>query len=271
MPAIQEKVGFIGVGAMGGAIARALVRQGVCEGSQLYLSDVRKEWAEGITRELRANLAEDNVSAARASDILILAVKPQTFPDVARTLQPALRSDQLVISILGGVRISTLEASLGDAPVVRVMPNILAEVGAAYSVYALGRNVSPDQATLTRTLLSSFGEAEAAEEKLLDAVTGLSGSGPGFAFVIMEALADGGVKAGLPRPLAIQLAAHTLLGSAKMLLETGEHPGALKDRVTSPAGTTIAGIAELEDAGIRSALIRAVDAAARRSAELSGK
>jgi pyrroline-5-carboxylate reductase len=194
------------------------------------------------------------------------------FPDVAVTLRPSLNPGKLVLSIMGGIRIAALERALGaELPIIRVMPNILAEVGEACSVYACGARVKPEDADLAHTLLTGFGDAERADEKLLDAVTGLSGSGPGFAFILIEALADGGVKAGLPRPLALKLAARTLLGSAKMLLETGKHPGELKDRVTSPAGTTIAGIAELEASGVRGALIRAVDAAAKRSAELSGE
>jgi pyrroline-5-carboxylate reductase len=272
MPVLTQKIAFIGTGAMGGAIARGLVARGVCAGDQLYLSDIRREWVEGIAEELGARVADDNLAAVRAADVLLLAVKPQVFPEVGLSLAPAVTSRHLVISIMGGVEVGTIERTLGEAvPVVRVMPNILAEVGAAYSVYAPGQHVTGEHRHIVEQLLGAVGEVEAADEKLLDAVTGLSGSGPGFVFVMMEALADGGVKAGLPRPLALKLAAHTLLGSAKMFLETGQHPGALKDKVTSPGGTTIAGIAEMEAGGVRSALIRAVDTAARRSRELSGQ
>lgn len=272
MPVLSQKIAFIGTGAMGGAIARGLVARGVCTGDQLYLSDIRREWVEGIAGELGAHVAEDNAAAIRAADVLLFAVKPQIFPEVGQELQPHVTANHLVVSIMGGVEVATIERTLGEGiPVVRVMPNILAEVGAAYSVYATGQRVTPEHREIVERLLGAVGEVEAADEKLLDAVTGLSGSGPGFAFVILEALADGGVKAGLPRPLALKLAAHTLLGSAKMHLENGQHPGELKDKVTSPGGTTIAGIAEMEAGGVRSALIRAVDAAARRSRELSGK
>jgi pyrroline-5-carboxylate reductase len=271
MSVLSQKIAFIGTGAMGSAIARGLVARGVCTGDQLYLSDIRREWVEGIAEELGARVADDNRAAVEAADVLLLAVKPQAFPEIGQGLQPYVTSRHLAVSIMGGVEVATIERALGEGvPVVRVMPNILAEVGAAYSVYSPGRHVTDEHRSVVERLLGAVGEVEAADEKLLDAVTGLSGSGPGFVFIMLEALADGGVKAGLPRPLALKLAAHTMLGSAKMYLETSKHPGELKDKVTSPGGTTIAGIAELEAGGVRSALIRAVDAAARRSRELSG-
>jgi pyrroline-5-carboxylate reductase len=257
---------------MGGAIARGLVARSICPPERILLSDIRREWVEGLAGELGARVAEDNVSAVRDAQIVLLCVKPQVFPLVGAELQPVLTPDHLVVSIMGGIETGTMERILGpEVPVVRVMPNILAAVGAAFSVYTVGKRVTPAHEETVKTLLGAVGEVEAADEKLMDAVTGLSGSGPGFVFVMMEALTDGGVKAGLPRALAQKLAAHTVLGSAKMWLETGKHPGELKDMVTSPGGTTIAGIAEMEAAGVRSGLIRAVDAAARRSRELSGK
>ncbi|MBW3622009.1 MAG: pyrroline-5-carboxylate reductase [Armatimonadetes bacterium] len=269
---LSQRIAFIGAGAMGSAIARGLVARGVCPPENLLLSDVRREWVEGIAGEIGARVAHDNVDAVKQADVILLAVKPQVFTDVAQILRPYVTPDHLVISIMGGIEIGTLEATLGEGiPVVRVMPNILAQVGAAYSVYSPGEHVTPEHEATVKALLGAVGEVEAAEEKLMDAVTGLSGSGPAFVFVMIEALADGGVKAGLSRPLALKLAAHTLFGAAKMWMETGKHPGELKDMVTSPAGTTIAGLAEMEAAGVRSGLIRTVDAAAKRSRELSGK
>jgi pyrroline-5-carboxylate reductase len=268
----DQIVAFIGAGAMGGAIARGLVARGVCPPEYLLLSDVRREWVEGLAQEIGARVAEDNAAAADSAQVLLLAVKPQVFPEVAAALKPHVTPGHLVVSIMGGVESGTIEGALGEGvPVVRVMPNILAQVGAAYSVYATGKHVTPEHEGVVKALLGAVGEVEAADEKLMDAVTGLSGSGPAFVFVMIEALADGGVKAGLSRPLAMKLAAHTVFGAAKMWMETGKHPGELKDMVTSPAGTTIAGLAEMEAAGVRSGLIRAVDAAAKRSKELSGK
>lgn len=272
MEKLTQTIAFIGAGAMGGAIARGLVAKGVCPPQNLLLSDVRREWVEGLAGEIGARVAEDNAAAVREAQVILLAVKPQVFPDVAPSLRPHLTPDRLVISIMGGIESGAIEAALGEGvPVVRVMPNILAQVGAAFSVYAVGTHVTSEHEATVTALLGAVGEVEKAEEKLMDAVTGLSGSGPAFAFVMIEALADGGVKAGLARPLALKLAAHTLFGAAKMWMETGRHPGELKDMVTSPAGTTIAGLAEMEAAGVRSGLIRAVTAAAQRSRELSGK
>ncbi len=268
----DSPVAFIGAGAMGGAIARGLVACGVCSPNRLLLSDLRREWVQGLAEELGARVTEDNPAAVAEARTILLCVKPQVFPDVGRELKPHLTPEHLVVSIMGGVELATLESALGDAiPVVRVMPNLPATVRAGFSVYATGPRVTPEHEAWTRTLLGAVGEVEAADEKLLDAVTGLSGSGPGYVFVMLEALADGGVKAGLPRALAMRLAAQTVLGAAKLVVESGQHPAALKDMVTSPGGTTIAGIAEMEAAGVRSGLIRAVEAATRRSRELGGR
>ncbi len=269
---LKQTVAFVGAGNMGTAIARELLARGVLLPDRLLLSDVRREHVEALAAELGCGVADSNRDAVARADILLLAVKPQNLLQVLEEVSEASRASQLVVSIAAGVSTAALEAGLpAGTPVIRVMPNLPCLVGEAMSVYAGGQAAGPEHLELARTLLTAVGRAAEAEEKLLDAVTGLSGSGPGFAFILIEALADGGVKMGLPRSLALELAAQTLLGSAKMVLESGMHPGALKDMVCSPGGTTIAGVAAMEESGVRAGLMRAVEAAARRSAELAPK
>jgi pyrroline-5-carboxylate reductase len=180
-----------------------------------------------------------------------------------------MSADKLVISIVTGIRGETLSAGLGACRIIRVVPNTPCLVGESASAYSLGANATADDGKLVANLLGSVGMAIQVDEKLLDAVTGLAGSGPAFVYLAIEALADGGVRAGLPRDIALRLASQTVKGAAEMVLKTGDHPGVLKDRVTSPGGTTIAGLQALETAGVRGAYISAVEAAARRAAELS--
>jgi pyrroline-5-carboxylate reductase len=208
-----------------------------------------------------------------ASDLLVLAVKPQAMESVLEEISGKVTPQQhLVISIAAGVPLSRIAAELGGHQhrLVRVMPNTPCLVGASASAYAAGPSATADDIRLVDRLFNSVGKAIAVPEKLLDAVTGLSGSGPAYVFVMLEALSDGGVRMGLPRDVANVLAAQTMYGAAKMLLETGLHPGALKDMVTSPGGTTIAGLHALEKGGARAALMDAVQAATQRSAELGG-
>jgi pyrroline-5-carboxylate reductase len=201
--------------------------------------------------------------------VLVLAVKPQSMRGVLDELRPIVKPEQLVISIAAGVPLSALATALGaHVRLVRVMPNTPCLVGQGASAYALGSAATPDDAELAQSLLATVGLAVHVPETLLDAVTGLSGSGPAYAFQVIEALSDGGVCAGLPRDVATRLAAQTLLGAAQMVLSTGQHPGALKDAVASPGGTTIAGLHELERGGLRAALMNAVVAATKRSQEL---
>ena len=194
----------------------------------------------------------------------MLAVKPQQIVAATGVLAPIVRPGQLVISIAAGVSLGALQKQLPAGRLVRVMPNTPCLVGAGASAYALGRDATEDDARFVGELLGAVGRAYRVEEKLLDAVTGLSGSGPAFVYLVIEALSDGGVLTGLPRDIATALAAQTVRGAAEMVLATGEHPGVLKDRVASPAGTTIAGLAVLEDAAMRAAFTRAVEAATRR-------
>jgi pyrroline-5-carboxylate reductase len=216
-----------------------------------------------------AKAAASAALLAKDVDVIILAVKPQQMAAVLSELRPAIKPHHLLISIAAGVRIATLSKGLGEnVRIVRVMPNTPCLVGQSASGYCLGPAATAADGVLVGQLLGAVGRAFAVDEKLLDAVTGLSGSGPAFVYTVIEALSDGGVRMGLPRDVALSLAAQTVLGSAEMVLQTGEHPAVLKDRVTSPGGTTIAGLQALETGGLRAALMAAVEAATRRSIEL---
>ena len=215
---------------------------------------------------------EGNRAVAAEADVLILAVKPQQMSGVLAEVGPTLTSSRLVVSIAAGMRLDTLAAGLGPrARLIRVMPNTPCLVGQSASGYSLGAGATEADAELVAELLAAVGRAFRVDEKLLDAVTGLSGSGPAFVYLIIEALSDGGVRMGLPREVALQLAAQTVRGAAEMVLTSGEHPAVLKDRVASPGGTTIAGLQALEAGSLRGTLMAAVEAATRRSQELGGK
>jgi pyrroline-5-carboxylate reductase len=214
-----------------------------------------------------SSIAASNSQVVDRSDVLVLAVKPQMIPAVASELHGRLGA-RLLISIAAGTRIQSLADAFGTERIVRVMPNMPALVGCSASGYSLGAGASAEDGRLVEQLLGAVGRAVEVDEKLLDAVTGLSGSGPAFVFVMIEALADGGVRMGLPRSVAMTLAAQTCKGAAELVLSTGEHPATLKDRVASPGGTTIAGLQALEGGAFRSALMSAVEAATRRATEL---
>lgn len=263
------RVGFIGAGKMATALARGLIGAGFTTSDKIVASDVVPAARNDFQTTTQSRVVESNAEVVSLSDIVVLAIKPQQMSGVLAELKSLLNSQHLVISIAAGVPIKSLLAGLGESTrVVRVMPNTPCLVGASASGFAIGGAASRDDATLVEKLLSSVGIAVAVDEKLLDAVTGLSGSGPAYVYQIIEALSDGGVRVGLPRDVATKLAAQTVLGAAKMVLETGQHPGQLKDVVTSPGGTTIAGLHALERGGLRAALMNAVEAATNRSKEL---
>ncbi|MBC7287683.1 MAG: pyrroline-5-carboxylate reductase [Armatimonadetes bacterium] len=263
----EFQLGLIGAGVMGSALVRAAVSAGVVEGHQIVAYDPDTPRLQALCEDTGAVPAASNAELVAAADAVLLAVKPQAVGDVLGPL--GFRSEQLLISIAAGVPIARLKALTGaEQPIARVMPNILCIVRAAASAVVFSPEVSQSQRAFCRSLLGAAGMVVEVEETLMDAVTGLSGSGPAFVALVIEALADGGVRAGLPRDQALRLAAQTVAGTGKYVLETNELPAALKDRVCSPAGTTIEGIAELEQAGVRSAFIEAVTRAARRSAEL---
>ena len=263
------QIGFLGAGKMATALARGFLHAGLAHSTDLIASDP-DETARGVfARETGAKATVSNTDVLRAARVIVLAVKPAQVNDVLAEARAAWTPEHLLISIVAGVPLARLEAALpGAARVVRVIPNTPAFVGASASAYAPGKTARPEDGQLAQKLFSSVGLALPIKESLLDAVTGLSGSGSAYAFLIIEAMSDGGVAAGLPRDIATRLAAQTLLGSARLLLETGLHPGALKDTVTSPGGTTIEGLHELEKAGVRGALISAVLAATEKSRKL---
>ena len=267
--ASELKIGFLGAGKMATALAKGFVQAGLVRAEDLIASDPIEAARQAFAKELGAQSTAANPDVLQFARVVILAVKPDQVNEVLSEARKHFSEKHLLISIAAGVPISRIETNLpAGARVIRVMPNTPALVGACASGYALGKGAQPEDGKLAQKLLSAVGVAYPVKEALLDAVTGLSGSGPAYAFMIIEALSDGGVAAGLPRDVATKLAAQTLLGSAKMVLETGLHPGALKDMVTSPGGTTIEGLHELEKGKLRAALISAVRAATEKSRKL---
>ena len=275
------KFGTIGGGVMGEALLSRLIAQKVYLPSEILVSEPGVKRREFLTGKYGIGTTASNLEVAAATEVLFLAIKPQVFETVALELAVAddrkqgnngetanTKSEALVVSILAGVPLSKLEAAFPGRGVLRVMPNTPATVGAGMSAIAPGKLVQPADLELVTRIFQAVGEVVEVPENMLDALTGLSGSGPGYVAILIEALTDGGVCAGLPRAIASQLALQTVFGTAKLLQETGMHPAELKDRVTSPGGTTIAGIAKLESSGFRSALIEAVKAACLRSQEL---
>ena len=263
------KVGFLGAGKMATALAAGLCLSEFTVPEHVLASDVLKSARDHFVKSTQSRAVESNVEVAEHADIIVLAVKPHHVKHILTELLPHLKPRHLLVSIAAGVPVLTLLQVAGpDARVIRVMPNTPCLVGASASGFCLGGGATSADGKLVERMFSSVGIAFQLPEHLLDAVTGLSGSGPAYAYLMIEALSDGGVKMGLPRDVATRLAAQTLLGAAKMVLETHEHPGTLKDAVTSPGGTTIAGLHALEQGGLRGCLMNAVEAATRRSREL---
>lgn len=263
------RIGFLGAGQMATALARGWRAAGLLAADRALASDPFPEARRAFAEATELWTTENNREVVAASDVVILAVKPQMMSMVLADIRPAVTANHLIVSIAAGVTLRHLADGLGaERRLVRVMPNTPCLVGASASAYAPAETATADDVTLVARLLNAVGLAFRLPEHLLDAVTGLSGSGPAFVYVMIEALSDGGVRVGLPRDVATALAAQTVFGAAKMVLETGEHTGILKDRVTSPGGTTIAGLHALERAGLRAALIDAVVAATLRAAEL---
>jgi pyrroline-5-carboxylate reductase len=262
--------GFLGSGRMAAALIRGMLRAGTATPDAISASDPLELPRAALAKETGITVTDSNSAVARRSDVIVLAVKPQSMPHVLEHLRRDLTPEHLVVSIAAGVSMATLATGLNDhARIIRVMPNTPALLGEGASAYCLGEHARPGDEAIVRSCFEAVGRAFRVPESLLDAVTGLSGSGPAFVYVMIEALSDGGVRVGLPRDIATALAAQTVLGAARMVLETGEHPGVLKDQVASPGGTTIAGLHALERAGFRAALMDAVEAATRRSAELA--
>ena len=264
-----KTVGFVGAGNMGEALIRGLVESNVVPAERILVADVRTDRVHQLADQYGLRAVAGNAALVSGADVIILAVKPQIMTSVLRETMPALTKRPLVISLAAGVSTATIQSVLGKYPrLIRVMPNTPALV--LQGVTAIARTPALDQDDLetAQEIFAAVGRVVVLDEEQLDAVTGLSGSGPAYIALVIESLADGGVKMGLDRATAMTLATQTVLGAAKLLAETGMHPGALKDMVSSPGGTTIAGIAALEEGGVRTTFIRAVERATLRSREL---
>jgi len=267
--ATSFKIGFLGAGKMATALAKGFVRAEIAFPKEICAADPHEAARRHFSEELGAQTVASNLAVAQAATVLILATKPDQVAAALAEISGAVTGNHVLISIAAGVTLAKLEAALPDgARVIRVMPNTPALVGEGASAFALGNSATAADSELAKKLLSAVGLALQVKESLLDAVTGLSGSGPAYVYQFIEALSDGGVAAGLPRDIATKLAAQTVLGGAKMVLETGEHPGALKDQVTSPGGTTIEGLHALEKGKLRATVISAVRAATEKSKKL---
>lgn len=266
---LPQSIGFLGTGNMAEALIKGLINSGVVEAKQIHGSDPRKERCQEMTDRYAIHATTHNEDVVRHAEIVILSVKPQILPKVLDEIAPHLKPSALVISIAAGTPLGAIERRLpAGTRVVRTMPNTPALVGAGATAIAAGAHAKEADVEATQRIFDAVGMTVVIDESQLDAVTGLSGSGPAYVFLIIEALSDAGVKMGLSRYNAQALAAQTLLGSAKLLIETHEHPGRLKDMVTSPGGTAIAGLHTLEAGGLRTTLINAVEAATNRSREL---
>ncbi|MBX3451913.1 MAG: pyrroline-5-carboxylate reductase [Planctomycetaceae bacterium] len=269
---LPHRIGFLGSGQMAAALGGGFVAAGAIPADHLVGYDVNPNASKRFQSAIPgAILATSPAELCQKTDVVFLSVKPQHMTDALSALTQHLTDQHLIVSIAAGIPLATLTSKLGAGRrYIRVMPNTPALVSAGASAFCRGGKADDRDAAVVAQLLGTVGRAEEVPEKLMDAVTGLSGSGPAYGFLMIEALADGGVRAGLPRALALMLAAQTVLGAAKMVLETGQHPGALKDAVASPGGTTIAGLHALEQGGVRGILMDAVVAATERARELGG-
>lgn len=265
----QYTLGFIGAGKMASALAAGFLKSGIVSPAQIIATDVSAEACVQFQQSTGADVVEELGPLAERAGLLFLAVKPQHVGELMNQLKSLITDEHLVVSIAAGVTLHSLETGLeGKGRVIRVMPNTPCLIGAGACGISPGSKATREDGQLVSSLLQTVGIVFEAQESLLNAVTGLSGSGPAYVYQFIEALSDGGVRMGLPRNISTQFAAQTVLGAARMVLETGMHPGELKDAVTSPGGTTIAGIHALERGGFRASVMNAVEAATQRSKEL---
>ena len=265
----SKKLAVLGAGKMGGILLQAFLSSGIVAKGDLRATVAHEKRAETLSRQFEIPVTQDNRSAARHADIIFICVKPQGVADVLQAIRGELKSDKLVISVAASVPTGYIEERLGaKVPVVRAMPNTPAMVGAGITALAGGSSATAGDLETACKLFETVGKTVVVDEKHMDAVTGLSASGPAFLYIVLESLAEAGVKVGLSRELATLLAARTMLGAARMVLETGSHPALLKDAVTTPAGCTIDGILELEEGKLRVTLIKAVVKATQRAKEL---
>ena len=266
----MKKLGFIGVGNMGGAIIGGILRSGKVQAGDIIGADKSAQNAERAAKQYSIEMTTDNREAAQNAAILFLSVKPQFIDGVIEEIRDVIREDQLVVSIVAGCSVSYLRKKFGEkVRIVRLMPNTPALVGAGMTAACCSEGVSSEEMETVGELCRTFGKFEIVPENLFDAVTGVSGSSPAYVFMFMEAMADAAVLAGMPRAQAYKFVGQAVLGSAKMMLELGKHPGELKDMVCSPAGTTIEAVKVLEEKGLRSAVIEGTDACIKKSAQMN--
>ncbi len=264
------RVAVLGAGKMGGILLQAFLKENLFATDRIHATVGHAERALALSTQWGVDVSTNNLEAARQSDLILVGVKPFQVPDLIAEIKPALTPDKLLVSFAASVKTRSIEETAGiDIAVVRAMPNTPSALGAGAAALCRGRFVSDKQMELAQRLFETVGRTVLVDEKHMDAVTGLSGSGPAYLYIIIEALAEAGVKVGLPRDIATQLAAQTAYGAAKMVLETGYHPALLKDAVTTPAGCTIDGILELEEGGLRVTLIKAVMRATERARQLA--
>jgi pyrroline-5-carboxylate reductase len=266
----DTKVALLGAGKMGGILLQAFLKNNLFRPENIRATVQHPERAKNLSAQWGVSVSTDNLAAARNSDLILLGVKPQTVPEVLAQIRPVLTAKKTIISFAASVKTSAIEKAAGvDLAVIRAMPNTPSLVGCGATALCRGKFVTDEQLAVAEQVFASVGRTVTVDEKHMDAVTALSASGPAYIYIILESLAEGGVKVGLPRDIATLLAAQTALGAATMVLETGSHPALLKDAVTTPAGCTIDGILELEEGGLRVTLIKAVMRAAQRAKELA--
>ena len=264
------RVAVLGAGKMGGILLQAFLKQNLFALDQIHATVGHMEKAVALSVQWGVDVSTDNLAAASEADLILIGVKPFQVPDLIAEIKPALTTDKMLVSFAASVKTRAIEEAAGiDIAVVRAMPNTPSALGAGAAGLCRGRFVSAKQMELAQRIFETVGRVVVVDEKHMDAVTGLSASGPAYIYIIIEALAEAGVKVGLPRDVATQLAAQTVFGAGKMVLETGYHPALLKDAVTTPAGCTIDGILELEEGGLRVTLIKAVMRATERAKQLA--
>ena len=267
---MQRKIGFIGCGNMGTAMMGGIIKSGLLDPSDVFISDMNAERLQTVEAKYGVNTSTDNSFVAKNSDIIVMAVKPNIFSMVLEGINDDIDSGKIILSIAAGKTIGDIENVVGsDKKIVRTMPNTPALVGEGMTAVCPNSNVKEDELAQIDQLLQSFGKTQVVAEYLMDAVIGISGSSPAYVFMFIEAMADAAVMAGLPRDSAYKMAAQAVLGSAKMVLETGKHPGELKDMVCSPGGTTIEAVAELEKTGLRASVISGVQKCIEKSIKMS--
>ncbi|MEE8124813.1 MAG: pyrroline-5-carboxylate reductase [Nitrospirales bacterium] len=265
----SPKIAFLGAGNMAEALVAGILKAKQTQPNNIFATDISPMRLESLEKGYQIQVGSNNLEAVRWADVIILCVKPQVMSDVSSEIHTSLSPKQLVISVAAGYPMSRIQKHIGpNIALVRAMPNTPAVIQEGVTALAGGEGLSSEFLHIAQRIFESVGKVVIVDEKLMDAVTGLSGSGPAYIYLIIEALIDGGVQVGLPRAVAHVLAVQTVVGAAKMVIETGMHPALLKDRVTSPGGTTMAGLQQLENGGIRATLIEAVEAATHRSVEL---